>query len=80
MAAKNDCNEAAKLLLSHGAFVEAKANVKHPFSFSPFARLKVVKNTDIFVELMFERALLCVCYVEWNDSLASCRLAFTTVR
>ncbi|KAL8128766.1 hypothetical protein V2J09_017921 [Rumex salicifolius] len=26
MAAKNGCNEAAKLLLSHGAFVEAKAN------------------------------------------------------
>ena len=33
MAAKNGCNEAAKLLLSHGAFVEAKANVKHPFPF-----------------------------------------------
>ena len=27
MAAKNGCNEAAKLLLSHGAFIEAKANV-----------------------------------------------------
>ncbi|KAI3443791.1 hypothetical protein Pfo_000456 [Paulownia fortunei] len=26
MAAKNGCNEAAKLLLAHGAFVEAKAN------------------------------------------------------
>ncbi|KAL8129662.1 hypothetical protein V2J09_018817 [Rumex salicifolius] len=26
MAAKNGCNEAAELLLSHGAFVEAKAN------------------------------------------------------
>ncbi|GAV82109.1 AAA domain-containing protein/Ank domain-containing protein/Ank_2 domain-containing protein [Cephalotus follicularis] len=26
MAAKNGCNEAARLLLSHGAFVEAKAN------------------------------------------------------
>ncbi|KAJ8749799.1 hypothetical protein K2173_013202 [Erythroxylum novogranatense] len=26
MAAKNGCNEAAQLLLSHGAFVEAKAN------------------------------------------------------
>lgn len=27
MAAKNGCNEAAQLLLAHGAFVEAKANV-----------------------------------------------------
>ncbi|KAH9762280.1 ANK REP REGION domain-containing protein [Citrus sinensis] len=26
MAAKNGCNEAAKLLLAHGAFIEAKAN------------------------------------------------------
>lgn len=26
MAAKNGCNEAAKLLLSHGAYIEAKAN------------------------------------------------------
>nr|GMC58808.1 protein CfxQ homolog [Ipomoea batatas] len=26
MAAKNGCNEAAKLLLSHGALVEARAN------------------------------------------------------
>ncbi|CAO2822852.1 unnamed protein product [Amaranthus hypochondriacus] len=26
MASKNGCNEAAKLLLSHGAFIEAKAN------------------------------------------------------
>lgn len=29
MAAKNGCNEAAKLLLAHGAFVEAKANVSY---------------------------------------------------
>ena len=27
MADKNGCNEAARLLLAHGAFVEAKANV-----------------------------------------------------
>lgn len=27
MAAKNGCNDAARLLLVHGAFVEAKANV-----------------------------------------------------
>jgi ankyrin repeat protein len=27
MAAKNGCTEAARLLLAHGAFVEAKANV-----------------------------------------------------
>lgn len=27
MAAKNGCNEAARLLLAHGAFIEAKANV-----------------------------------------------------
>lgn len=27
MAAKNGCNEAAKMLLAHGALVEAKANV-----------------------------------------------------
>ncbi|GLT49458.1 hypothetical protein SLA2020_230110 [Shorea laevis] len=26
MAAKNGCNEAARLLLAHGAFIEAKAN------------------------------------------------------
>ena len=32
MAAKNGCNEATRLLLAHGAFVEAKANV-------PFMRL-----------------------------------------
>lgn len=27
MAAKNGCSDAARLLLVHGAFVEAKANV-----------------------------------------------------
>lgn len=27
MAAKNGCNEAAKILLAHGASIEAKANV-----------------------------------------------------
>jgi ankyrin repeat protein len=27
MAAKNGCSDAARLLLAHGAFVEAKANV-----------------------------------------------------
>lgn len=27
MAAKNGCNDAACLLLGHGAFIEAKANV-----------------------------------------------------
>lgn len=27
MAAKNGCNQAAQMLLSHGASVEAKANV-----------------------------------------------------
>lgn len=80
MAAKNGCNEAAKLLLSRGAFVEAKANVKHPFSFPAFTRFKVVESTDIFIEFMFERGLLRVCCVEWNDSLASCCLAFLTIR
>lgn len=28
MAAKNGCNDAARVLLAHGAFVEAKANVR----------------------------------------------------
>ncbi|KAJ6381836.1 hypothetical protein OIU77_030490 [Salix suchowensis] len=27
MAAKNGCSEAARLLLAHGAFIKAKANV-----------------------------------------------------
>jgi ankyrin repeat protein len=27
MAAKNGCSDAARLLLAHGAFIEAKANV-----------------------------------------------------
>lgn len=35
MAAKNGCNDAAKLLLSHGAYIEAKANVIFVL-FSPF--------------------------------------------
>lgn len=33
MAAKNGCNDAARVLLAHGAFLEAKANVLY-FSFS----------------------------------------------
>lgn len=36
MAAKNGCNEAAKLLLAHGAFIEAKANVCRVNSIFPF--------------------------------------------
>lgn len=27
MAAKNGCNDATRLLLAHGAFIESKANV-----------------------------------------------------
>lgn len=29
MAAKNGCNDAARVLLAHGAFIEAKANVPY---------------------------------------------------
>lgn len=40
MAAKNGCNEAARLLLARGAFIEAKANVLPSFySFVHFSSL-----------------------------------------
>lgn len=38
MAAKNGCNEAAKLLLARGASIEAKANVCILLMFAFFCR------------------------------------------
>jgi len=74
MAAKNGCNEAAKLLLSHGAFVEAKANVRI-FDVSPpplYSKLRKIWNNTL--------VSLCVCCAEWNDTLASCCLALASIR
>lgn len=48
MAAKNGCNEAAKMLLAHGASLEAKANVCPflvPFLFSSMGMEICVKLT-----------------------------------
>lgn len=54
MAAKNGCNETARLLLARGAVVEAKANVSFGFRclFSTFILSKVANVfSPYFVQL-----------------------------
>ena len=48
MAAKNGCNEAARLLLARGAAVEAKANVSCGFFKLSFATLILSQVFNVF--------------------------------
>lgn len=73
MAAKNGCNEAAKLLLAHGAFVEARANVNFCilcffcYSTSIWARIAGISSLTFGIYL-----------AEWDDSLTPCCLALSS--
>lgn len=74
MAAKNGCNEAAKLLLAHGAFVEAKANVNFWllkflvfFNFYFWLRLLMFSHLIAFVESVFQNGMTPLHLAVWHS-------------
>lgn len=73
MAAKNGCNEATKVLLAHGAHVEAKANVCI-FTASIVIGLGACVSQSVLIFIFMWL------FAEWDDSVAPCCLAFTTSR
>jgi hypothetical protein len=75
MAAKNGCTEAARLLLAHGAFVEAKANVCfHGTMLSVFGSFQI-KNKNCGKQFLIQTFLFtCLIHAEWNDTVTPCSL------
>ena len=83
MAAKNGCNEAAQMLLAHGAFVEAKANVRflarcllYFFVFEYHKRNGTYKWYQFLPFISFFASF----HSEWDVTVAPCCLALTSSR
>lgn len=75
MAAKNGCNESAKILLAHGASIEAKANVCI-FIIRASSGCFCLEIEKLY--LLPNLLLLLFFHAEWNDSVAPCCLALTS--
>lgn len=83
MAAKNGCNDAARLLLAHGAFVEAKANVLFLALLNLIFSWFKIKNkkcgSALFSNLSYFNFFVLV-HAEWDDTIAPCCLVLNQIR
>lgn len=74
MAAKNGCNETARMLLAHGAIVEARANVN--IFLSLHMKQELVICFTIHMKLCCDLFFL----AEWYDTFTPCGLVLITSR
>lgn len=72
MAAKNGSAETARLLLAHGAFIEAKANVYHLVTFILVYFLRVMMGNNFLCSDFTPQYV-----TEWNDPIALGCLVFS---
>lgn len=83
MAAKNGCNDAARLLFAHGAFVEAKANVRFLALLNLIFSWFKIKNkkcgSALFSNLSYFNFFVLV-HAEWDDTIAPCCLVLNQIR
>lgn len=79
MAAKNGCTDAARLLLAHGAFIEAKANVHILMTFFSGSFRRICIKDQELARLPPDQTFLfqMLLHAEWNDTITSSCLVLT---